>query len=171
MTQEEQNYHGLLNELNSTKKALDKLQTEKALKPLPPLRDQTSDTLIIELNTKLRELKSKTDKLEEENRDLRDRYFNTRSELETTRTDLGQEITKNKANQEIIQELKTELTNRTLDPSLDTNRDPDKSFFGEFSYVDDEEIVTNFNNTVTNLNKRIEEETLRADNLERQLVQ
>ena len=96
MTQEEQNYQGLLNELNSTKKALDKLQTEKALKPLLPLTDRTSDTLIIELNTKLRELKSKTDKLEEENRDLRDRYFNTRSELETTRTDLGQEITKNK---------------------------------------------------------------------------
>ena len=172
LTQEEQNYQGLLNELNSTNKALDKLQTEKALKPLLPLTDRTSDTLIIELNTKLRELKSKTDKLEEENRDLRDRYFNTRSELETTRTDLGQEITKNKANQEIIQELKTELTNRTLDPSvLDTNRDPDKSLFGEFSYVDDDEIVTNFNNTVTNLNKRIEEETLRADNLERQLVQ
>ena len=72
------------------------------------------------LESQNRLLTDSTKKLTEEKEKFESRYFDARSELETTRTDLGQEVNKNKANQQVIKDLKAQIANLTLNKASET---------------------------------------------------
>ena len=103
------------------------------------------------------------------------RYFDARCELETTRTDLGQEVNKNKINQQVIKDLKAQIANLTLNKASETASlecfSPSKTLLSELSSLEDQQKeITFLEKTVKGLNKQVSGQTARADDLEKQLV-
>ena len=127
------------------------------------------------LESQNRLLTDSTKKLAEEKEKSESRYFDTRSELETTRTDLRQEVNKNKANQQVIKDLKAQIANLMLNKKSETASleyfSPSKTLLSELSSLEDQQKeITLLEKTVEGLNKQVSDQTARADDLEQQLV-
>ena len=127
------------------------------------------------LESQNRLLTDSTKKLAEEKEKSESRYFDTRSELETTRTDLRQEVNKNKANQQVIKDLKAQIANLMLNKKSETASleyfSPSKTLLSELSSLEyQQKEITLLEKTVEGLNKQVSDQTARADDLEQQLV-